>query len=49
MKLLHLLPLLALSLSARADDYEARTFTAADGATLPYRLLKPADYDAAKK
>ncbi len=49
MKLLHILPLLALSVIARADDYEARTFTAADGATLPYRLLKPVDYDAAKK
>jgi lysophospholipase L1-like esterase/dienelactone hydrolase len=32
-----------------ADDYEARTFTAADGKSIPYRLLKPLDYDASKK
>ena len=32
-----------------ADDYETRTFTAADGGALPYRLLKPDNYDAAKK
>lgn len=32
----------------RAEDYEARTFTA-DGKSLPYRLLKPQDYDASKK
>ncbi len=29
--------------------YEARTFTGADGKTLGYRLLKPKNYDAAKK
>ncbi len=31
------------------DDFEKRTFTGADGKTLPYRLLKPAHYDAATK
>ncbi|MEI9896050.1 MAG: hypothetical protein WDN28_19815 [Chthoniobacter sp.] len=33
----------------QADDYEARTFAGADGTQLGYRLLKPKDYDAAKK
>ena len=33
----------------RADDYEARTFTAPDGGTLPYRLLRPQNYDPAQK
>ena len=32
-----------------ADEYEARTFPGADGKTLNYRLLKPLNYDAAKK
>jgi lysophospholipase L1-like esterase/dienelactone hydrolase len=32
-----------------ASVYEARTFTAPDGGTLGYRLLKPENYDAAKK
>src|SRR6185369_5377876 len=33
---------------AQADDYEAREFTAPDGKLL-YRLLKPQNFDAAKK
>jgi lysophospholipase L1-like esterase/dienelactone hydrolase len=33
----------------RADDFEARTFKGADGATLPYRLLTPKNYDKAQK
>jgi lysophospholipase L1-like esterase/predicted esterase len=37
----------ALLLPARA--YEQRTFSGPDGAVLPYRLLKPKDYDPAKK
>jgi poly(3-hydroxybutyrate) depolymerase/lysophospholipase L1-like esterase len=32
-----------------AAVYEARTFTAPDGGTLGYRLLKPENYDSAKK
>jgi lysophospholipase L1-like esterase/predicted esterase len=40
---------LALAMFVRADDYEARTFTGPDGGTLHYRLLKPKDYDPAKK
>lgn len=46
--LLFLLPLL-VSQFACADEYEARTFTGADGAKLPYRLLTPKNYDAAQK
>jgi lysophospholipase L1-like esterase/poly(3-hydroxybutyrate) depolymerase len=34
---------------AIAAAYEARTFTAPDGGTLGYRLLRPEKYDAAKK
>ena len=34
---------------ARADEYEARTFAGPDGATLPYRLLVPKNYDKAQK
>jgi len=53
MKILPLLffTLLAFVVSAplRADEYEARTFAGADGAQLGYRLLKPKNYDAAKK
>ena len=41
--------LLAFSLSAHAQEFEARIFTNAAGATIPYRLLKPDNYDAAKK
>lgn len=33
----------------RADEYEARTFAGAEGAQLGYRLLKPKDFDPAKK
>ena len=32
-----------------ADEYEARKHAAVDGGTLNYRLLKPHNYDAAKK
>jgi len=35
--------------SFAAEEYEARTFTGADGAKLGYRLLTPRNYDAAKK
>ena len=31
------------------SEYEARTFTALNGGTIGYRLLKPANYDASKK
>ena len=43
--------LLALFAAAvvRADDYEARVFTAPDGAKLGYRLLAPQNYDKAQK
>jgi len=40
--------LLALG-TARADEFEARTFTSPDGHSIGYRLLKPANYDAKKK
>ena len=52
MKLRHFLPLLVAFTSAtlvRADDYEARTFTAPDGATLGYRLLAPKTVEPGKK
>ncbi len=38
----------ALVRSTGAAEYEVRTFTAPDGKTLPYRLLKPEDYDKSK-
>jgi poly(3-hydroxybutyrate) depolymerase/lysophospholipase L1-like esterase len=41
--------LFACLFSAQAQDFEARIFTAADGAKLPYRLLKPRNYDPAQK
>ncbi len=44
-----LFTLVALLSLARADDYEARVFTAPDGGTLPYRLLTPKNYDKAQK
>ena len=44
-----LLALLAFVCMARGDDFEARTFSATDGAKLPYRLLKPAAIEAGKK
>ncbi len=50
MKLRLLLLSLFCSLFAvRGDDYEARTFSSADGAKLPYRLLQPAAVEAGKK
>jgi lysophospholipase L1-like esterase/dienelactone hydrolase len=44
-----LLALVAAANLLRADDYETRVFTAPDGATLPYRLLTPLNYDKAQK
>ncbi len=44
-----LLALFASLAISRADDYEARVFTGADGAKLPYRLLTPLHYDKAQK
>lgn len=44
-----LLSLLAAFSLVRADEYEARTFSGADGKTLPYRLLIPKNYDKAQK
>src|SRR5205807_823190 len=43
------LSLLSLTLFVRGDDFEARTFTSDQGAKLPYRLLKPLNYEEAKK
>ncbi len=40
---------MALVLPLRADEYEPRTFTSPDGGSIPFRLLKPQDYDPAKK
>jgi lysophospholipase L1-like esterase/dienelactone hydrolase len=44
-----LLGLLCFAFAVRADDFEAREFSSADGAKLPYRLLKPAAIEAGKK
>ncbi|MEO6786332.1 MAG: prolyl oligopeptidase family serine peptidase, partial [Chthoniobacteraceae bacterium] len=41
--------LLSFAIVARADDFEARVFSTADGAQLPYRLLKPANIEPGKK
>jgi lysophospholipase L1-like esterase/poly(3-hydroxybutyrate) depolymerase len=41
--------LVLLSGVAQADDYEARVFAAEDGGKLPYRLLKPVNYDASQQ
>ena len=49
MKIQTLLGILVLANVACADDYEARIFTAPDGGKLPFRLLQPLKYDAAKK
>jgi lysophospholipase L1-like esterase/poly(3-hydroxybutyrate) depolymerase len=49
MKACALLGSLLLGVIAQAQDYEARVFTAPEGGTLPYRLLKPQNYDAAQK
>ena len=35
--------------TVRGDDFEARTFSTADGAKLPYRLLKPSAVEPGKK
>lgn len=44
-----LVSVLAILNLARAEEYEARTFTGTDGAKLGYRLLIPKNYDAAQK
>ena len=52
MKLRRFLPLffaLVFAPLVRAEDYEARTFTADDGAKLGYRLLAPKAVEAGKK
>lgn len=52
MKLFFLLPALCLALVSplrSADEYEARTYHAPDGATLQYRLLTPKNYDKTRK
>lgn len=50
MKLPALLAAAALLLARlSAADYEAGVFTAPDGGKLPYQILKPENYDAAKK
>ena len=41
--------LMAFSVATQAQEFEARIFTNAAGATIPYRLLKPENYDATKK
>jgi poly(3-hydroxybutyrate) depolymerase/lysophospholipase L1-like esterase len=41
--------LLSFALAVHGEDFEERTFSSADGAKLPYRLLKPFNYDAQKK
>ena len=33
----------------RAEDFEAKTFTGANGKSLPYRIMKPLNLDPAKK
>ena len=49
MKLPVFLLALLLPLVVRADDFEARTFSGADGTKLGYRLLAPQNYDKAQK
>ena len=44
-----LLSLLSFVFAARGEDFEARVFSAADGARLPYRLLQPAHIEPGKK
>ena len=44
-----LFALLASIAGLHADDFEARIFAAPDGATLPYRLLRPAQIEPARK
>jgi lysophospholipase L1-like esterase/dienelactone hydrolase len=44
-----LLAFAAAAFIARADEYAPRTFSGPDGATLPYRLLTPKNYDPAQK
>ncbi|HEX8310881.1 MAG TPA: prolyl oligopeptidase family serine peptidase, partial [Chthoniobacteraceae bacterium] len=52
MKLLPLFLLLLVTAAAplrAADVFEPRVFKAPDGQSIPYRLLKPKDYDSQKK
>lgn len=49
MKTAVLLGSLLLASFAFAQEYEERTFAEPDGGKLPYRLLKPANYDASQK
>ncbi len=44
-----LLGLSGLALTASGDDFQARSFSAADGSTLPYRMLEPANIEPGKK
>ena len=44
-----LLGLSCFVFAVRGDDFEAREFSSADGAKLPYRLLQPANIEAGKK
>ena len=44
-----LLVLLGFAFAVRGEDFEEHSFTAPDGATLPYRILLPANIDAGKK
>ena len=37
-----------VGISAGADEYQAETFQGKGGKTLPYRFLKPRDYDKSK-
>jgi poly(3-hydroxybutyrate) depolymerase/lysophospholipase L1-like esterase len=43
------LGLVGFAFAVRGDDFEARTFAAADGGKLPYRLLTPANIEPGKK
>ena len=43
------LSLLCFAFAARGEDFQEHSFTAADGATLPYRILLPANIEAGKK
>jgi lysophospholipase L1-like esterase/dienelactone hydrolase len=44
-----LFSLFSFAFAVRGDDFEAREYSAADGAKLPYRLLQPAAIEAGKK
>jgi lysophospholipase L1-like esterase/poly(3-hydroxybutyrate) depolymerase len=44
-----LLGLFCFAFAVRGDDFEARIFSSADGAKLPYRLLRPVNIEPGKK